>query len=56
MFICMFSKNVELKAFSPEYVMEERDLRVLVEREEALSFGRERKLGECFRRIGVTSF
>ena len=56
MFICMFSKNVELEAFGLEYVLEERDLRVLVEREEALSFGRERKLGECFRRVGGTNF
>ena len=42
------SKEVELKAFGHE--------RVLEEREEALSFGRERKLGECFRRVGGTGF
>ena len=39
-----------------EHGLEERDLRVLEEREEALSFGRERKLGECFRRVGGTGF
>ena len=42
------SKEVELKAFGHEHVLEER--------EEALSFGRERKLGECFRRVGGTGF
>ena len=41
--------EVELKTFGHEHVLEERDLRFLEEREEALSFGRERKLGECFR-------
>ena len=42
------SKEVELETFGHE--------RVLEEREEALSFGRERKLGECFRRVGGTGF
>ena len=42
------SKEVELKAFGHEHVLEER--------EEALSFGRERKLGECFRRVGGIGF
>ena len=50
------SKEVELKAFGHERVLEERDLRFLEEREEALSFGRERKLGECFRRVGGIGF
>ena len=49
-------KEVELKAFDHEHGLEERDLRVLEEREEALSFGRERKLGECFRRVAGTGF
>ena len=46
--VVAMSKEVELKAFGHE--------RVLEEREEALSFGRERKLGECFRRIGGPGF
>ena len=46
--VAAMSKEVELKAFGHE--------RVLEEREEALSFGRERKLGECFRRVGGTGF
>ena len=50
------SKEVELKAFGHERVLEERDLSFLEEREEALSFGRERKLGECFRRVGGLGF
>ena len=50
------SKEVELKAFGHELVLEERDLSFLEEREEALSFGRERKLGECFRRVGGLGF
>ena len=49
-------KEVKLKAFGHEHGLEERDLRVLEEREEALSFGRERKLGECFRRVGGIGF
>ena len=49
-------KEVKLKAFGHELGLEERDLRVLEEREEALSFGRERKLGECFRRVGGLGF
>ena len=50
------SKEVELDAFGHEHVLEQRDLHFLEEREEALSFERERKLGECFRRVGGTSF
>ena len=50
------SKEVELKAFGHERVLEKRDLRFLEESEEALSFGRERELGECFRRGGGTGF
>ena len=50
------SKWVELKALSHEHVLEERALSVLEEREEDLSFGRERKLGECFRRVGEPIF
>ena len=50
------SKEVELETFGHERVLEERDLRFLEERDEALSFGRVRKLGECFRRVGGTSF
>ena len=42
------SKEVELKAFGHEHVLEERN--------DVLSFGRERKLGECFRRVGGSSF
>ena len=42
------SKEVELEAFGHE--------RFLEEREEALSFGRERNLGECCRRVGGTDF
>ena len=42
------SKEVEHEAFGHERVLEKRDLHFLEEREEALSFGRERKLGECF--------
>ena len=41
-----------LAAELAEHGLEERDLCVLEEREEALSFGRERKLGECFRWVG----
>ena len=41
-------KEVELEAFGHEHGLEER--------EEALSFGRERKLEECFRRVGGTGF
>ena len=44
----MMSKKVELKAFGHERVLEERN--------EVLSFGRERKLGECFRRVGGIGF
>ena len=42
------SKEVELEAFGHE--------RFLEEREEALSFGRERNLGECFGRVGGIVF
>ena len=44
----VMSKEVELKAFGHERVLEERN--------EVLSFGRERKLGECFRRVGGIGF
>ena len=54
--VVVMSKEVELEAFGHERVLEERDLRFLEEREEALSFGRERKLGECFRRVGGIGF
>ena len=43
-------KEVELKAFSHEHVLEERDLHVLEEREEALSFGRKRGSFEFWKR------
>ena len=52
----VMSKEVELEAFGRERVLEERDLHFLEEREEVLSFGRERKLGECTRRVGGTNF
>ena len=42
------SKEVELETFGHECVLEERDLCFLEERE--------RKLGECTRRVGGTSF
>ena len=48
MVVAVAMSEVELKAFGHEHVLEER--------EEALSFGRERKLGECFRRVGGTGF
>ena len=44
----VMSKEVELKTFGRERVLEERDLRFLEERE--------RKLGQCFRRVGGTGF
>ena len=46
----------ELELELAEHGLQETDLCVLEEREEALSFGRERKLGECFRRVGGTGF
>ena len=49
-------KEVELEAFGHECVLKERDLRFLEERDEALSFGRVRKLGECFRRVKGIGF
>ena len=52
----MISKEVEFENFGHKRVLEERDLRFLEEREEVLSFGRERKLGECFRRVGGIGF
>ena len=50
------SKEVELETFGHERALEKRDLCFLEEREEVLSFGKERKLGECFRRVGGIGF
>ena len=54
--VVAMSKEIELEAFGHERLLEERDPCFLEVREEVLSFGRERKLGECFRRVGGTGF